>query len=212
MLFPKKDFDNAASALYATQELFDPAASVITSFPADKNYEGKTITQIAAINNETEALALMRVVREAGDKGAAIAGASMLDEDVINFLQWNYTNLCSDGANGGHPRGYGAFTRFLGHYVREKKIMPLETAIYKMTALAAEHLGIADRGLLAPGYFADLVLFDPATVADNSTMTNSKALSSGIEIVWVNGKIVYQQKQPTNQFPGRFIIGSNSRQ
>ena len=212
VLFPKKDFDNAASALYATQELFDPAASVITSFPADKNYEGKTITQIAAINNETEALALMRVVREAGDKGAAIAGASMLDEDVINFLQWNYTNLCSDGANGGHPRGYGAFTRFLGHYVREKKIMPLETAIYKMTALAAEHLGIADRGLLAPGYFADLVLFDPATVADNSTMTNSKALSSGIEIVWVNGKIVYQQKQPTNQFPGRFIIGSNSRQ
>ena len=205
VLFPKKDFTNAASALYATKELFDPAASVMTSFPANKNYEGKTITQIAFLNNETDAQALMRVVSETGDKGAAIAGASMLDEDVINFLQWNYTNLCSDGANGGHPRGYGAFTRFLGRYVREKKIMPLETAIYKMTALAAEHLGIRDRGLLAPRYYADLVLFNPATVADNSTMTNSKALSSGIEIVWVNGKIVYQQQQSAGVFPGRFI-------
>ncbi len=205
VLFPKKDFDNAASALYATQELFDPSASVMTYFPANKSYEGKTITQIAAINNETDAQSLMRVVREAGDKGAAIAGASMLDEDVINFLQWNYTNLCSDGANGGHPRGYGAFTRFLGRYVREKKIMPLETAIYKMTALSAEHLGIRNRGLLAPGYFADLVLFDPATVADKSTMINSKALSSGISMVWVNGKIVYQQQQSTGAYPGRFI-------
>jgi N-acyl-D-aspartate/D-glutamate deacylase len=205
VLFPKKDFDNAASALYATRELFDPAASVMTRFPANKTYEGKTISQIAAIYHETEAQALMRVVREAGDKGAAIAGASMLEEDVINFLQWNYTNVCSDGANGGHPRGYGAFTRVLGRYVRDKKIMPLETAVYKMTGLSAEHLGIQNRGLITPGYFADLVLFDPATVADNSTMTNSKALSSGIEIVWVNGKIVYQNQQSTGVYPGRFI-------
>ena len=64
----------------------------------------------------------------------------MPEEDVANFLKWNYTNVCSDGADGGHPRGYGAFTRVLGSYVREKKIMPLETAIYKMTGLTAEHL------------------------------------------------------------------------
>lgn len=205
VLFPKKDFTNAASALYATRELFDPAASVMTYFPANKNYEGKTVTEIAAMNKETEPQALMRLIREAGDKGAAIAGASMLDGDVINFLTWNYTNICSDGADGGHPRGYGAFTRVLGRYVRDKKIMPLETAVYKMTGLTAEHLGIKNRGLIAPGYFADLVLFDPATVADNSTMTNSKALSSGIEMVWVNGKVVYQQQKATNQFPGMFI-------
>jgi len=205
VLFPKKDFDNAASALYATQELFDPAASVMTYFPANKKYEGRTISEIAAINHETDAQALMRVVREAGDQGAAIAGASMLDEDVVNFLKWNETNICSDGADGGHPRGYGAFTRVLGLYVREKKIMPLETAVYKMTSLSAEHLGIRDRGLIAPGYFADLVLFDPTTVKDNSTMTRSKELSSGIEMVWVNGKIVYRDKKATGLRPGRFI-------
>jgi len=205
VLFPKKDFDNAASALYATQELFDPAASVMTYFPANKKYEGKTVSEIAAMNNETDPQALMRLIREAGGKGAAIAGASMLDDDVINFLKWNYTNVCSDGADGGHPRGYGAFTRVLGSYVREKKIMPLETAVYKMTGLTAEHLGMSNRGLVMPFYYADLVLFDPAAVIDNSTMTNSKALSSGIEIVWVNGKIVYQNQKPTNIYPGVFI-------
>jgi len=147
----------------------------------------------------------MRIIREAGDKGAAIAGASMLDDDVINFLQWNYTNICSDGADGGHPRGYGAFTRVLGRYVRNKKIMPLETAVYKMTGLTAEHLGIKNRGMVVPGYFADLVLFDPATVNDNSTMTDSKALSSGIAMVWVNGKIVYKDQKATKEYPGVFI-------
>ena len=83
--------------------------------------------------------------------------------------------------------------------------MPLETAVYKMTGLTAENLGIQNRGLIAPGYFADLVLFNPATVIDNSTMTNPKALSSGIEIVWVNGKIVYQDQKATLQFPGVFV-------
>jgi N-acyl-D-aspartate/D-glutamate deacylase/CubicO group peptidase (beta-lactamase class C family) len=205
VLFPKKDFTNPASALYATEELFDPSASVITHFPANTNYEGKTVTEIGTMNNESPSLALMRIIKESEEKGAGIAGASMSDSDVIDFLKWNYTNVCSDGSGGGHPRGYGAFTRVLGRYVREKKIMPLETAIYKMTGLTAEHLGITDRGLIMPHYYADLVLFDPATVIDNSTFTDSKALSSGIAMVWVNGKLVYQDKQATHEHPGMFV-------
>ncbi|MES1218821.1 MAG: serine hydrolase [Bacteroidota bacterium] len=205
VLFPRKDFTNPASALYATEELFDPSASVMTHFPANKNYEGKTVTEIGVMNNESPSQALMRLIKEGEEKGGSIAGASMSDDDVINFLKWNYTNICSDGADGGHPRGYGAFTRVLGRYVREKKIMPLETAVYKMTGLTAEHLGITDRGFIRPGCYADLVLFDPATVSDNSTFTDSKALSSGIEIVWVNGKIVYQHKQATHAHPGMFV-------
>ncbi|MGC4037739.1 MAG: serine hydrolase [Chitinophagaceae bacterium] len=205
VLFPKKDFTNAASALYATEELFDPSASVMTHFPANKNYEGKTVTEIGVMNNESPSAALMRLIKEGEEKGGSIAGASMSDDDVISFLKWNYTNICSDGADGGHPRGYGAFTRVLGRYVRDKKIMPLETAVYKMTGLTAEHLGITDRGLIMPGYFADLVLFDPATVADQSTFTDAKALSSGIAMVWVNGKMVYKDKQPTHEHPGMFV-------
>lgn len=205
VLFPKKDFENEASAAYAARELFDPAASVITHFSANSAYEGKTISQIATMHKESDPKALMRVVREAGSDGAAIAGASMSEDDVVNFMKWNYSNICSDGADGGHPRGYGAFTRVLGRYVRQQKIMPLETAVYKMTGLTAEHLGFTNRGLIARNYYADLVLFDPATVGDRSTMTASKELSAGIEMVWVNGQLVYQQQQATPARPGRFI-------
>jgi N-acyl-D-aspartate/D-glutamate deacylase len=83
--------------------------------------------------------------------------------------------------------------------------MSLENAIYKMTALAAEHVGIADRGVIAAGYYADLVLLDPATVKDNASIQNPKALSDGILKVWVNGKIVYENKQSTHQYPGMFL-------
>jgi len=180
---------------------------VMTSFPGHKNYEGKTVSEIGAMYNETPSQALIRIIKESSENGdgAAIAGASMSDDDVINFLKWNYTNVCSDGANGGHPRGYGTFTRVLGKYVREKKIMPLETAVYKMTGLTAEHLGIHDRGLIVAGNFADLVLFDPATVNDNSTFTNSTALSTGIIMVWVNGKLVYENGKATHEHSGRFV-------
>ncbi|MFZ1592146.1 MAG: amidohydrolase family protein, partial [Chitinophagales bacterium] len=108
-------------------------------------------------------------------------------------------------ANGGHPRGYGAFTRVLGHYIREQQIMGLPTAINKMTALGAAHVGIKERGIIAPGYFADLVLLDPELVKDNADIENSKALSDGILMVWVNGEIVYQDKSATNRFPGVFL-------
>ena len=205
VLFPKKDFTNPESALYATQELFDPAASIMTHFPNNPKYEGKTITEIAAMNNETPPQALMRVIR---DGGGSIAGASMQETDIVNFLSWSNTSICSDGANGGHPRGYGAFTRVLGRYVREQKIMPLEIAVYKMTGLTAAHLGIQSRGLITSGYFADLVLFDAATIGDNATMTSPMALSSGIDIVWVNGKIVFQQRQSTKEHPGMFVSRS----
>ena len=81
----------------------------------------------------------------------------------------------------------------------------METAVYKMTALTAESLGLQNRGLIKTGYFADLVLFDPNTVKDNANIQNSTALSLGIEKVWVNGQLVYQNQQPTGQFSGVFI-------
>jgi N-acyl-D-amino-acid deacylase len=206
VLFPKKDFTSLSSATYATRELFDPAASVITYFPANKKYEGKTVSAIATMNHQTEPEALLQVIKESAGEEAAIAGASMSEGDLIDFLKWGETNLCSDGADGGHPRGYGAFTRFLGRYVRDQHIMPLETAVCKMTGLAAAHLGIPDRGIIAPGNFADLVLFDAATVTDKATMSAPRLLSSGIILVWVNGQIVFRDGKTTGQFPGRFLV------
>ncbi|MFT3747292.1 MAG: serine hydrolase [Agriterribacter sp.] len=207
VLFPKKDFDNRASAEFAVTQLIDPAGSVITRFPADTTIEGKTLDAIGAMKQETAADALIRIIRTAQEKntGAAIVGVSMSETDIRNFLRWNYTNICSDGGDGGHPRGYGAFTRVLGKYVREEKIMPLETAIYKMTALAAAQTGIRNRGLLQRYYYADLVLFNPETIADKSTIGNSQALSEGVSKVWVNGKVVYINGKVTGNFPGKLL-------
>ena len=205
VLFPKKDFDNLSSAEFATRELFDPSASVMVRYSGKPSNEGKTVSEIASLNNETPAQALLRIIRETSEGGATIVATSMSETDISNFLRWEHANVCSDGSMQGHPRGHGAFTRVLGRYVREQKIMSLETAIYKMTGLTAEHIGISQRGLIAPGYFADLVLFDPATVIDYATIANPKALSAGIEQVWVNGQLVYDQQKALPAFPGRFV-------
>lgn len=214
VLFPKTDFTNKESAEFAVGHTVDPAASVVFPFAPEKSYEGKTLTAIAAMRKESPAQALMSLIAmttsywneypDAKDV-EGILGKSMTDADVVPLLSWANTNLCSDGGAGGHPRSHGAFTRFLSTYVREKKAVSLETAIYKMTALAAEHVGIKNRGVIAPGYAADLVLFDPATVKDNATVENPTALSDGILKVWVAGKIVYQNKASTHRYPGVFL-------
>ena len=215
VLFPGKDFDNLASAEMATKQLFDPNESYLMQFAPIPSYKGKSVTEIGIERNESPAQALMSLIKiaEAFSKAnpnytggiEAIAGKAMSEEDVKVFMAWPEAIICSDGNAGGHPRGYGAFTRVLGKYVREDKIMPLETAIYKMTGQSADFFGFKDRGRIAVGYFADLVLLDPTTVIDQANIKNSKALSTGIELVWVNGTLVYQAQKSTGKQPGLLI-------
>src|SRR5690606_33749419 len=127
------------------------------------------------------------------------------EDDVIRLMTWEHSNICSDELSPGHPRGHGTFPRVLGHYVREKKVMTLEQAVHKMTGLAAKHLGITDRGTLAPGNAADMVLFDPETIIDRATLEKPTALSAGIEKVWVNGKLVFQDRRTTGARPGVIV-------
>jgi N-acyl-D-aspartate/D-glutamate deacylase len=135
----------------------------------------------------------------------AIAAKGMNDPDVANFMKWKYSGICSDGSVGGHPRGFGAFPRILAKYVRTEKLLTLEEAVYKMTNLNAQNLGIKNKGLIKVGYDADLVLFDPLTVQDNATIEQPHALATGIEKVWVNGELVYEHLQPTAARPGKLI-------
>lgn len=209
VLFPKKDFGSEESARYATEELFDPAQSMILAFPQRQDYVGKTVKEIASLNNESPSKALLRIIRESKEEGATIAGSSMSEADIANFLKWDHTNVCSDGTDSGHPRGHGSFPRILGYYCRENKLLTLETAVYKMTGLTAQHLGISDRGIIAPLNYADLVLFNPAIVKDNATMKDPTAQASGIEIVWVNGRIVFHGGKPTYQYPGRLVTAGD---
>lgn len=111
------------------------------------------------------------------------------------------------GKDGTHPRAYGSFTRILGLYVRDQKLMPLEFAIRKMTSLAAQRVGLTDRGLLRPGMFADITVFDPATVADRATYEQPHQPSTGIEYVFVNGQAVLKRGQLTAARPGRGLRG-----
>jgi len=214
VLFPDKKFTSLKSAELATQQLFDPNESVLVRFAPNPSYAGKTISAIAKERNESAPATLIQLIKMAeaykkANPGAgsveALAGKSMLEADVIDFMRWEHANFCSDGAAGGHPRGYGAFTRILGKYIREQKILSLSAAIHKMTGLTAKHLQIENRGVIASGNFADLVLLNPDIIEDHATIENSKALSTGIKMVWVNGELVYQNQNATNQFPGVLI-------
>jgi dihydroorotase/N-acyl-D-amino-acid deacylase len=110
-----------------------------------------------------------------------------------------------------HPRAYGTFPRILGHYVRERRVLPLEDAVRKMTSAVAERLSIRDRGLVREGMFADLVVFDPATVIDNATYEHSHQISSGIQDVLVNGVPVVLDGKHTGAKPGKAVRGPGWR-
>ncbi|HMG95147.1 MAG TPA: amidohydrolase family protein, partial [Gemmatimonadaceae bacterium] len=107
----------------------------------------------------------------------------------------------------GHPRGFGTFPRILGRYVRQDSVISLEFAIRKMTSLAAQRVGINDRGLLKPGLYADITVFDPATIIDRATFEQPSQLATGVTYVFVNGVPVVDNGQPTAALPGRALRG-----
>jgi N-acyl-D-aspartate/D-glutamate deacylase len=104
-----------------------------------------------------------------------------------------------------HPRAYGNFARLLGKYVRDERVIPLPEAIRRLTSMPAERLGIEERGRLAPGYHADVVVFDPATIADHATFDAPHQYSTGVRDVFVNGEQVLRDGEHTGALPGRFV-------
>jgi N-acyl-D-amino-acid deacylase len=129
---------------------------------------------------------------------------------VSKFMHWQYTNICSDGGHaGGHPRGYGAFPRFFSRYVNSANGISRAEAIRKMTSLSADNVGIAERGMLRAGYFADLVLLDPETFRDQATFDAPQKLSGGVKKLWVNGVIVFDEGEATGRYPGRLVQRHN---
>ncbi len=213
-LFPDKNFNDPTGVARNFRETTPPDTLILTTFLADPSLVGKSITQIAASRGQDPVKTYLDLMAQAAiyqmqhpdqEPVERIVGFSMSEQDLTTFLNWPHTNICSDGFDGGHPRGYATFTRILGHYVREKHVLGLEQAVHRMTGLTAAHLGIIDRGLLRPGMAADLVLFDPDTVADRASLTASKALSAGITRVWVNGVPVYEGQRTLGVHPGRFL-------
>lgn len=214
VLFPRRDFGNRAEAEKILREIATPEGLLIGRFAADTAYEGKTVAQIAELRREDAASTLMGLIRESlaweavnpGRSGESVVATSMDEGDIRRLMTWAHTNICSDGSlDGAHPRGYGAFPRVLGRYVREQQLLTLEAAIHKMTALSAAHVGLTRRGTIAPGNIADLVLFDPATVIDRATPAEPHLVSEGVRRVWVNGTVVWQDGQTVRSRSGRVL-------
>lgn len=110
-----------------------------------------------------------------------------------------------------HPRAYGNFARFLGHYVRDRQLMPLEEGIHRLTGLPAANWKLRDRGCLAPGCHADVVVFDPATIIDRATYAAPQQYATGVNHVFVNGVQVLRDGEHTGAKPGRVVRGPGWR-
>lgn len=214
VLFPKRDFENRREANLVLREISQPEGLLIGEFEANPAYRGKTVLEISKMRREDPASTLMGLIRESlawekahpGESGETVVATSMDEGDIAKLMAWEHTNICSDGSlNGAHPRGFGAFPRVLGKYVREEKVVSLEEAVHKMTGLSAKHVGLARRGTIAAGQFADLVLFDPATVADRATPAEPHLVSTGVARVWVNGRTVWQEGAPVPNRAGRVL-------
>ncbi len=208
VMFPERNFKDMKAAQFALSEVTYPEGVLIGNYTPDTTYIGKTLAEIAYMRKTSPAKTLMDMIAEVekthGDESVIVT--SMAEGDIAAIMKWPHATICSDGSSGGgHPRGYGAFTRVLHKYVKEDSILTLEEAIHKMTGLTAENLNIKKRGKIEVGSFADLVMFDFEEVSDQSTPQQPHLKSIGIEKVWVNGKEVYAINKSTGAYPGRVI-------
>ena len=181
-----------------------------------KYLQGKRIGEVARARGRDPVETIFEILLADRSRTGAIY-FSMNEDDLRAAMRtwWvavntDYGAVAPDGplsAGRPHPRTYGAFTRILGRYVRDLGLLPLETAVRKMTSLAAQRVGLADRGLLRAGSFADVTVFDPATVNDSATFADPHRPSVGIVHVFVNGRAVLRGGQLTAERPGRGLRG-----
>jgi N-acyl-D-amino-acid deacylase len=205
VLIPDRDFENRQKWALGLDEIGGAQNVLVTGYRPDPSLNGKTLAQIAEARGVDPPSLIVEMVRAAGP-GIGIIGTSMDEGDMRAILAHPQTLICSDGQLAGrHPRGYNAFPRVLGRYVREQKVLTLEEAVAKMTGRSAAQLGLADRGVVAVGRKADLVIFDPATVADRGTPADPAAAPVGIDVVIVNGEVVLDRGTITAARPGRAL-------
>ncbi|RYD42551.1 MAG: D-aminoacylase [Sphingomonadales bacterium] len=192
---------------------------ILSGFKNDalKPLTGKTLAEVAAMRGKSPEETAMDLVVEDGSRVGTVYFL-MSEDNVRKQVQLPWMSFGSDAASqategvflksGAHPRTYGNFSRLLGRYVRDEKLISLEQAVYRLTTLPATNLGIKDRGALKPGYYADVVVFDPATIGDRSTFEKPHQYSVGMRDVFVNGIGVLRNGEHSGATPGRAVRGA----
>jgi dihydroorotase/N-acyl-D-amino-acid deacylase len=210
---PSKDWDNEWQEIQGSEDVI---ISVVQN-PTLKKFQGKRLSEVGKIMNEDPMDALFDLLIE--DKAfTECVVFGMSEPDVALALQQPWVSVDNDasgtspvgmlGEEHPHPRAYGAFPRILRKYVREEKKLPLEEAIRKFSALPAQRMRLADRGVLKQGMWADVVVFDAERVRDVATYDDPNRLSEGMEYVLVNGVPVIDSGKTTNALPGKVLRGA----
>lgn len=191
----------------------DPADVMLLGFSKDslqQLYAGKRLDEVARLHGKNADETVLDIISR--DPSASAIYFLMSEDNSTRFLQQPYVSIGSDAGapaltpeftrQGIHPRAYGTFARVLNYYVREKKVLTLEEAIHRMTGLPAANLSLNRRGLLRPGYFADIAIFDPANIRDNATFEQPHQYATGVSGVLVNGVVVVKDGAHTGAMPG----------
>jgi N-acyl-D-amino-acid deacylase len=196
----------------------DPDRVILVSFRQDslQHLTGRTLGQVARMRGTSPEETAMDLVVQDGSRVGAVYHL-MSEENVRRQVQLPWMAFGSDASalapegvflrSNPHPRAYGNFARLLGKYVRDEKLVPLGEAIRRLTSFPATTLGLRHRGALEPGYHADTVVFDPATITDHATFEDPHQLATGVVHVWVNGERVIRDGEHTGATPGRAVRG-----
>ncbi|HZJ00411.1 MAG TPA: D-aminoacylase [Gemmatimonadaceae bacterium] len=197
------------------------ANTMVNSVSADslKKYQGKRLPEVALMMGGGRDAYDAAFDLLMNDRGRTSAIYFSFNEDALRMVMKKpWVSVGQDAGavspdslghwgERGHPRGFGTFPRILGRYVRQDSVISLEFAVRKMTSLAAQRVGLTERGLLRPGMYADITVFDPNTIIDNSTFEQPQQLATGVTHVFVNGVAVVTDGKPTGALPGRALRG-----
>lgn len=208
--------------IIADTEMIPPEDILLVSFRNEdlRHLTGKTLAEVAAMRGtEAVATALNLIVED--DSRIGTVRFTMSEDNIRKKIALPWVSICSDSGSIApeppftnsqpHPRAYGSFARLLGKYVREEQVITLEDAIHRMTGLPATNLKLDRRGKLEAGHYADVVVFDPATITDRATFADPHQLGSGVMHVFVNGGQVLRDGEHTGATPGRFVKGPGWR-
>jgi N-acyl-D-amino-acid deacylase len=195
-----------------------PDNLLLVGFKEDslKYLTGKTLTEVAQLRNQDPVETMMDLVIQDGSRVGTVYFL-MNEENLVKQIKKDYVSFCSDAESEApegvflksnpHPRAYGNFARLLGKYVREENVISLQEAIRRLTSLPASNIKIKRRGSLAPGFKADVVIFDPNEIRDHATFEKPHQYATGVRDVFVNGIQVLSGGEHTGNFPGRVVRG-----